>query len=59
MSLCDCVPTRQANKLNLMGGRLQVWICWVVLVLGKWQAWRLLSKWADLWRFILFDKMLF
>ncbi|OAV05314.1 hypothetical protein AO373_1278 [Moraxella catarrhalis] len=31
----------------------------VVLVLGKWQAWRLLSKWADLWRFILFDKMLF
>ncbi|WP_264766675.1 hypothetical protein [Moraxella catarrhalis] len=28
MSLCDCVPTRQANKLNLMGGRLQVWICW-------------------------------
>ncbi|WP_258866110.1 hypothetical protein [Moraxella catarrhalis] len=28
MSFCDCVPTRQENKLNLMGGRLQVWICW-------------------------------
>ncbi|WP_264755543.1 hypothetical protein [Moraxella canis] len=40
MSLCDCVPTSQAHKLNLMGGRLlMMGLLGLDLVLGKWQAW--------------------